>query len=74
MMMINHTRILPIHQEGKGDKPEIGDNVSVHYTGKLVNGEVFDTSVESVAKENDKYYIIKNDSAYSRNILFDLRL
>ena len=29
------------------------------------------TELETI-KENDKYYIIKNDSAYSRNILFDL--
>ena len=33
---------------------KIGDNVSVDYTGSL-NGTVFDTSVESVAKENDLY-------------------
>ncbi len=29
------------------------------------------TELETI-KENDKYYIIKNDSVYSRNILFDL--
>lgn len=29
------------------------------------------TELETI-KENDKYYVIKNDSAYSRNILFDL--
>jgi FKBP-type peptidyl-prolyl cis-trans isomerase 2 len=33
---------------------KIGDNVSVDYTGSL-NGSVFDTSVESVAKENNLY-------------------
>lgn len=31
---------------------KIGDNVSVDYTGSL-NGKVFDTSIESVAKENN---------------------
>lgn len=31
-----------------------GDNVSVDYTGSL-NGTVFDTSIESVAKENNLY-------------------
>lgn len=35
-----------ITQEGTGISPEAGDLVSVHYTGKLMNGEVFDSSVE----------------------------
>lgn len=30
-----------------------GDNISVDYTGSLVNGKVFDTSIEKVAKENN---------------------
>ena len=33
-------------QEGNGEKPEPGQLVTVHYTGKLLNGEVFDSSVE----------------------------
>lgn len=32
---------------------KIGDNISVNYTGSYVNGKVFDTSIESVAKAND---------------------
>jgi FKBP-type peptidyl-prolyl cis-trans isomerase len=32
--------------EGKGDKPKASDRVSVHYTGKLLDGTVFDSSVE----------------------------
>ena len=32
--------------EGYGDTPKMGDTVSVHYTGMLPNGTVFDSSVE----------------------------
>jgi len=31
---------------GKGATPGLNDRVTVHYTGKLVNGSVFDSSVE----------------------------
>lgn len=30
--------------EGTGDLPQAGDKVSVHYTGKLLDGTVFDAS------------------------------
>lgn len=33
-------------KEGKGPKPVATDKVRVHYTGKLINGTVFDSSVE----------------------------
>ena len=32
--------------EGTGDSPVTGSSVKVHYTGKLANGSVFDSSVE----------------------------
>ncbi len=34
---------------------ETGDLVRISYVGKLKNGEVFDTSIEEVAKENNIY-------------------
>lgn len=32
--------------EGEGECPKASDNVKVHYTGKLIDGTVFDSSVE----------------------------
>jgi peptidylprolyl isomerase len=34
-------------EKGKGKKAEKGKTVSVHYTGQFINGQVFDTSIES---------------------------
>lgn len=33
-------------ESGKGDSPKASDSVEVHYTGKLIDGTVFDSSVE----------------------------
>ncbi len=32
-----------------------GDNISVNYTGRLPDGKVFDTNIETVAKENNLF-------------------
>lgn len=42
-------------QQGNGTKPAQDKKVKVHYVGKFLDGRVFDTSVESVAKESGKY-------------------
>lgn len=35
-----------VDTEGTGPKPTEGQNVSVHYTGRLLNGQVFDSSIQ----------------------------
>lgn len=44
-----------ITEEGNGTQPEAGDSVQVKYTGMRLDGTVFDTSYEEVAKEHDVY-------------------
>ncbi len=39
-----------IISKGKGKKPASGTSLYIHYSGFLENGELFDSSVESVAK------------------------
>jgi len=43
-----------ITQPANGPHPAVGDTVIVNYTGSMVNGKVFDTSVLEVAKANKK--------------------
>jgi FKBP-type peptidyl-prolyl cis-trans isomerase len=44
-----------ITEEGNGPKPEAGQTVRVNYAGRILSGEYFDTSIESVAKEQEIY-------------------
>ena len=49
-----------ISEKGSGDIPKTGDRVKVNYTGKLLDGTVFDTSVEAAAKEAGVYNEARN--------------
>ena len=40
-----------IEEEGTGEFPENGQQVAVNYVGRFLDGKVFDTSIESVARE-----------------------
>ena len=35
-----------VNEEGFGDRPTVSDNVTVHYSGYLTNGSVFDSSYD----------------------------
>jgi FKBP-type peptidyl-prolyl cis-trans isomerase FkpA len=39
-----------VSQPGAGDKPKAGDTVFVHYTGKLLNGKQFDSSLDTTLR------------------------
>jgi FKBP-type peptidyl-prolyl cis-trans isomerase len=40
---------------GSGELPEVGDTLFVDYTGKFLDNFVFDTSVDSVARQNNMH-------------------
>lgn len=44
-----------IEQEGSGVQPSPGDSVFVNYSGHVLDGAYFDTSIESVAREQGLY-------------------
>ena len=48
-----------IEKEGTGAKPTATDRVKVHYTGRLLNGNAFDSSVESGPAEFGVSEVIK---------------
>ena len=44
-----------ITQEGEGDKVQSGQTIKANYTGHVLNGAYFDSSIEEVAKEQGLY-------------------
>lgn len=47
---------------------EYGDNVSVDYVGSFVDGEVFDTSIESVASENGMLNMVRDYTPFKLSV------
>lgn len=43
---LNEGVYIVTHEQGSGNHPEKGDKVTVNYTGKLLNGTVFDSNVD----------------------------
>ena len=43
--VLSNGAVIQIEKKGKGKSPKAADTVKVHYTGKLLNGTVFDSSV-----------------------------
>ena len=44
-----------MHEEGQGEMPEAGDQVYVHYAGRLLEGAYFDASIKDIAQEQGLY-------------------
>ncbi len=44
-----------ITEEGSGPNAAIGQEVQIHYAGYLLDGTLFDSSMESIARENGSY-------------------
>ncbi len=44
-----------IKEEGTGEKANRGDTVQVNYTGRLLNGKVFDTNIKEVAEKENTF-------------------
>lgn len=47
--------VVIVQEEGTSSRPSANNTVHANYTGKLLDGKVFDTNLEAVAKENGIY-------------------
>jgi FKBP-type peptidyl-prolyl cis-trans isomerase FkpA len=45
--------VVIVQEEGVGSRPRSGNVIYSNYTGKLTNGNIFDTNLEDVARAND---------------------
>lgn len=63
--------VVIVQEEGEGDKPGMGNLIYTDYTGKLLDGTVFDTNIEEVAKENDIFVETRNYRLFQ--FVMDLR-
>lgn len=52
--------IVIVQEEGLEDKPVSGNLIYINYIGSLLDGSVFDTNLEEVAKENDIFVETRN--------------
>lgn len=57
--------VVIVKEEGTGSRPGSGNVVYTNYTGYLLDGAVFDTNLEDVAKENDIYNEERNYDIFS---------
>lgn len=51
-------------KSGSGIKPVAFDTLKINYTGRMLDNSVFDTSLESVARENNIYNSNRNYQPY----------
>ncbi|GGF48783.1 FKBP-type peptidyl-prolyl cis-trans isomerase [Echinicola rosea] len=60
--------VIIVQEEGDASKPNYGDVIYTNYVGKFMDGEVFDTNIESIAVEND----LHEDGDTYRPLSFEL--
>lgn len=54
-----------IKKKAEGELNKVGESVKVHYVGQLLNGKIFDTSREEVAKANGLYNSSRDYNGFS---------
>ncbi|SHM37383.1 FKBP-type peptidyl-prolyl cis-trans isomerase FkpA [Cyclobacterium lianum] len=57
--------VIIVEEEGEGSRPTSGNVVYTDYTGYLLDGTVFDSNQEDVARENDIYDEDRNYDIFS---------